>query len=157
MPTSKSKAFLHFWYFSIPLAFCYECSLSNNRSKEITPPIWLSTTCEFLFASYRQQHFYPWLSSSCSSESESSCTAQGWQQEGLWPIPNSALLSWARSQGTHTGRSQRFWFPLPRAYCCTKNRGRSSAFTFAPVLLTSPGPLYLLHLYTAGYKYHLIK
>lgn len=154
-------------------------------------------------------------------ESESSCTAQGWQQEGHCPSPSPAPLSWTPhpwgdqvnapgsvgDQGltmhfydlllprpllfyfwppdfltshkkgcsyccshlfffllhkvekhsmvperraatkkdwawtcaqepryTHIGRSQRPWFPLPREYCCTKNRGRSSGLIFPPLL-----------------------
>lgn len=66
------------------VAFCCKCSFSNNRNKEITPTNWLSTMCEFLFTSYRQQYFYPWLSSSWSK----------W----VWKQPGTSRLTASRAQ-----------------------------------------------------------
>lgn len=80
-----------------------------------------------------------------------------WCLKGEQPLKKTEPEPVPRSQGTHIRRSHRSWFPLRRAYCCTKNRGRSFGLIFPPLLFTPPGPLYLLHLYTAGYKYHLMK
>lgn len=71
-------------YASASLAFRCKCSFSNNRNKEITPANWLSTMCEFLFTSYRQQQFYPRPSCSCSTQ--------------VWQQPRSTRPTASRAQ-----------------------------------------------------------